>query len=105
MIDERIKLNEFTYEELIKIIKLENTESLAYYLFKMHSAYNKLIDRIIVLERENKGIKNEKEYFQKKANNRYRAIKDQEKYIAKLHLEAQKYFDMVMEQELENEKE
>ncbi len=43
-------------------------------------------------------LRNEIKVHSKKSNERYKAIKNQEKYIDKLQLEAQKYFDMMMEE-------
>ena len=97
VIDEKHKLREFTYEETLKLVKMETQEFLAEYIYKIDKTYNLLIDRIIKLQNDNKSLKGEIKVHSKNSNNRYKAIKIQEKRIAKLNRETQKYFDMMMD--------
>lgn len=78
---EFLKLREFTHEETLKLVKMETPEFLAEYIYKINKVYNLLID---------------------KANNRYRAIKDQEKFIIKLDRDIQKYFNMYADESIKN---
>ena len=102
IIDEKHKLKEFTYEETFKMVNEEPPEFLAEYIYKIDKTYNLLIDRIIKLQNDNKSLKGEIKVHSKNSNNRYKAIKGQEKYIQKLHLEAQRYFDMFADESIKN---
>ena len=103
MIDESLKLPYcLDYDSTLEEVKKGTPEFLAEYIYEINNTYNGLIDKIIKLQNENKSLRSEIKVHSKKSNARYMAIKNQEKHIAKLQLEAQKYFDMMME--AENEK-
>lgn len=99
MIDENCKLLYcLDYDSTFENIKEETPEFLAEYIYKINNAYNGLVNKIIKLQNENKSLRSEIKVHSKKSNERYKAIKSQEKHIAKLQLEAQKYFDIMMEE-------
>lgn len=102
MLDEKAKLKEFTYEDTLKMVEMETPEFLAEYIYRINKTYNLLIDRIIKLQNENKSLRGNIKRHSKKANNRYRALKDQEKHIAKLNRETQRYFDFFMDESIKN---
>lgn len=100
MIDENCKLKYcLDYESNLEDVIKETPEFLAKYITKINNAYNNLVDKIIELQNENKSLRSEIKVHSKKSNERYKAIKIQEEYISKLHLEAQKYFDNMMDAE------
>lgn len=99
---EFLKLKEFTYEDTLKIVEMETPEFLAEYIYKIDKTYNLLIDRVIKLQNDNKSLKGEMKVHSKNSNNRYKAIKIQEKRIAKLNRETQRYFDMFADESIKN---
>ena len=56
-----------------------------------------MCEQIEKLENQKRSLKAEIKVHAKKSNNRYKQIKAQEKRETKLHLEAQRYFDMLMD--------
>lgn len=99
---ELLKLIEFTYEDTLKMVKEETPEFLAEYIYKIDKTYNLLIDRISKLQNDNKSLKGEMKVHAEKSNNRYKAIKDHEKYCIKLDREIQKYFNMFADESIKN---
>lgn len=70
MMDERYKLKScLSYNDTLTEIKKESLEFLAEYICKINNTYNKLVDRIIYLQQENRKLKKQ--------------LKDKEDYIKK----------------------
>lgn len=69
MIDERCKLKScLNYDDILTEIKKESLEFLAEYICKINNTYNKLVDRIIYLQQENKKYKEVIDKFLDKVN-------------------------------------
>ena len=63
----------------------------------MYQANIEMLEKIENLEREKRALQGEIRVHATKSNNRYKAIKDWEKRGIKYSLEAQRYFDMLMD--------
>lgn len=69
MMDERYKLKScLSYNDTLTEIKKESLEFLAEYICKINNTYNKLVDRIIYLQQENKKYKEVIDKFLDKVN-------------------------------------
>lgn len=77
--------------------KISELETLHNKIYKETEEYGRtqFVSRIVDLEYKAKEL-------EEKANNRYKAIKDQEKFIIKLDSDTQKYFNMYADESIKN---